>query len=98
MYHVSIQFPAMRGRLTDDDKETLAQVASRLSQLLRQHDAGSISQAKNRPNEPAALRLGVLEKSFVEEEIIGALDHIGVLGEAEVFYEGPDKRGVHTAR
>lgn len=95
MYHVTIQFPSMRGRLTDDEKETLSRVASRLAALLREHDVGSISQVKNRPGEPAALRLSVSKKAFVEDELIGALDRIDVLGEAAVFYDGPDKRNVH---
>lgn len=98
MYHVTIQFPSMRGRLTDDKKETLSQVAGRLAALLREHDGGTISRVKNRPDEPAALRLSVSNKAFVEDELIGALDDIGALSEAAVFYEGPDKRNVQAPR
>lgn len=98
MYHVSIQFSSMRGRLANSDREKIAQVADHLSRLLHKHDAGSISRVKRRPGEPAALRLDVLEKSFVEEEIMGVLDRIGVLDEAKVFYEGPDKRSVRASR
>jgi hypothetical protein len=97
MYHVSIQFSSMRGRLTDSDREKIARVADHLSRLLHQHDAGLISRVKRRSGEPATLRLDVSEKSFVEEEIMGVLDRIGVLDEAKVFYEGPDKRSVRAS-
>lgn len=98
MYQVSIQFSSMRGRLADPDKEKIAQVAGHLSRLLHRHDAGSIGRVKRRPGEPAALRLGVSDKSFVEKEIIDVLDRVGVLSETNVFYEGPDKRGVRAVR
>ncbi len=92
MYHVTIQFPSMRGRLTDDEKETLSRVARRLAALLREYEAGTLSRVRNRPDEPAALRLSVSAKAFVEEKLPSALDRIEGLSEAAVFFEGPDKR------
>lgn len=92
MYFVTIQFPAMRGRLTAEERETIGRVANQLSDLLRRDEAGSISRTEERPGEPAALRLSVSNKAFVEREIIDTLGDLNVLGAATVFYEGPDKR------
>lgn len=94
MYFVTIQFPEMRGRLTSEEKETIGRVANQLSQLLHEHDVGSVSRTKKRPDEPASILLSVSNKAFVENEIIKALGDLGVLSAAAVFYEGPDKRAL----
>lgn len=97
MYFVTIQFPTMRGRLTAEEQETVGRVANRLSGALRREEAGSISRVEQRPGEPAALRLSVSSKAFVEHEIIETLGDLEVLGEAAVFYEGPDKRSTRCS-
>jgi hypothetical protein len=98
MYHVTIQFPSMRGRLTDEEKETLGRVASRLASMLQEHGAGAISRVERRAGEPAAMRLSVPTKAFVEEQLTGALGRIDGARGAAVFFEGPDKRSLRAPR